>query len=161
MSKASRKAKANRTQSTLPAAESLQSKPATSTHAQAQGTPPASAAERSLPAPVQAGKPEATTSVAKKPASAVPTGRTNKVSMEFFNSEAKKVCVAGSFNDWAPDASPLSSAGNGRWVCDLAVGPGRYEYCFVVDGAWQADPNAKETVANPYGGHNSVLVVSN
>jgi len=40
------------------------------------------------------------------------------------------------------------------------VNPGRYEYLFVVDGQWLPDPNAKESVANPFGGRNSVLRVS-
>jgi hypothetical protein len=50
--------------------------------------------------------------------------------------------------------------GDGRWEGDLAVGAGRYEYLFVVDGQWLPDPNAKETVQNPFGGRNSVLTVS-
>jgi hypothetical protein len=29
-----------------------------------------------------------------------------------------------------------------------------------VDGQWLPDPNAKESVENPFGGRNSVLVVS-
>jgi hypothetical protein len=43
----------------------------------------------------------------------------------------------------------------------LAVEAGRYEYMFVVDGQWLPDPNAKESVQNPFGGKNSLLVVSN
>ncbi len=86
--------------------------------------------------------------------------RPNRVSLEFVKPEAKRVCVAGSFNEWEPESTPLSPAGNGRWVGDLAVKPGRYEYLFVVDGQWLPDPNAKESVANPFGGRNSVLVAS-
>jgi 1,4-alpha-glucan branching enzyme len=74
--------------------------------------------------------------------------------------DAKAVFVAGSFNGWQPEKTPLSPKGNGRWVGDLSVKPGRHEYLFVVDGQWLPDPRAKETVANPFGGHNSVLVVS-
>jgi hypothetical protein len=36
---------------------------------------------------------------------------------------------------------------------------GRHEYLFVVDGQWLPDPKAKESVQNPFGGRNSVLVV--
>lgn len=82
------------------------------------------------------------------------------VSLEFVKPEAKRVCVAGSFNQWKPETTPLSPAGNGRWTGSLNVRPGRYEYLFVVDGQWLPDPNAKETVNNPYGGWNSVLEVS-
>ena len=72
---------------------------------------------------------------------------------------ASAVAVAGSFNAWTPEQTPMVSLGNGRWVKDIAVSPGRHEYLFVVDGQWLPDPNAKETAANPYGGRNSVLIV--
>jgi 1,4-alpha-glucan branching enzyme len=86
--------------------------------------------------------------------------KTNRISLEFVKPDAKQVCVAGSFNEWKPDTTPLTLKGNGRWVGDLAVKPGRHEYLFVVDGQWMPDPNARETVQNPFGGQNSVLTVS-
>lgn len=82
------------------------------------------------------------------------------VSFELVKPDAKRVCVAGTFNDWKPEAAPLAPAGNGRWAADLPVKPGRYEYLFVVDGQWLPDPNAKESVQNPFGGRNSVFGVS-
>jgi len=82
------------------------------------------------------------------------------VAIEFVKPDAKQVCVAGSFNGWKPEATPLMKKGNGRWVGDLAVNPGRYEYLFVVDGQWLPDPNAREAVQNPFGGKNSVMIVS-
>lgn len=106
----------------------------------------------SKPAPAVAVKPAVAAKPVAKPAS--------RISLELVKSEAKEVYVAGSFNGWVPQKSPLSPTGNGRWVGDLAVGPGRYEYLFVVDGQWLPDPNARETVDNPFGGKNSVLVVS-
>jgi 1,4-alpha-glucan branching enzyme len=84
----------------------------------------------------------------------------NRVSLELVKPGAKTVYVAGSFNEWKPEKTPLIAAGNDRWVGHLAVKPGRHEYLFVVDGEWLQDPNAKETVENPFGGKNSVLVVS-
>ena len=42
-------------------------------------------------------------------------------------------------------------------MTELALPPGTYEYRLVVDGEWIADPSAKETVPNPFGGVNSVL----
>jgi hypothetical protein len=82
------------------------------------------------------------------------------ISLELVKPGAKQVAVAGDFNDWKPERTPLVQIGNGRWVGDLNVKPGRHEYLFVVDGQWVPDPNAKENVQNPYGGKNSVLVVS-
>ncbi len=82
------------------------------------------------------------------------------VCLEFVQPGAKTVCVAGSFNQWKPETAPLVQKGNGLWVGDLAVPPGRHEYLFVVDGQWVPDPKANETVQNPFGGRNSVLTVS-
>jgi len=83
-----------------------------------------------------------------------------QVVLEFVNPAAKRVCVAGSFNNWQPERTPLRLSGNGRWSGDLKVAPGRYEYLFVVDGQWLPDPNARESVQNPFGGKNSVLTVA-
>src|ERR1039458_4109920 len=83
-----------------------------------------------------------------------------RIVLELVNPAASQVFVAGSFNDWQTEQNPLAAAGNGRWAGDLKVSPGRHEYLFVVDGQWLPDPNAKESVANPFGGRNSVLMVS-
>ena len=83
-----------------------------------------------------------------------------RVSLELVEPAAQQVYVAGSFNNWKPDTTPLAALGNGRWKGDLKLGPGRYEYLFVVDGQWRPDPNARETVQNPFGGRNSVVMVS-
>jgi 1,4-alpha-glucan branching enzyme len=94
-------------------------------------------------------------------ATALPTPRgPGRVALEIRQPGAQHVCVAGSFNDWKPEQTPLAPAGDGRWVGALEVRPGRYEYLFVVDGQWLPDPNACESVENPYGGKNSVLMVS-
>jgi hypothetical protein len=90
----------------------------------------------------------------------VPAGGPARVSLELVKPEARKVYVAGSFNEWKPETTPLQAVGGGRWKGDLALKPGRHEYLFVVDGQWLPDPNARETVTNPFGGKNSVLKVS-
>jgi hypothetical protein len=82
----------------------------------------------------------------------------NQVSLEFRAPQASQVSVAGSFNGWKPEKTPLVRTGDGNWVGKVAVSPGRYEYLFVVDGQWVPDPKAKENVQNPFGGQNSVLV---
>jgi len=96
---------------------------------------------------------------ATKPA-AVKTPAPPRVVLELVNPAAKQVFVAGSFNNWQPEQTPLAPAGNGRWAGNLKVRPGRHEYLFVVDGQWLPDPNAKESVENPFGGRNSVLTVA-
>ena len=83
-----------------------------------------------------------------------------RVSFELIKPGAKSVYVAGSFNDWKPEQAPLAATTNGRWVGDLTLQPGRHEYLFVVDGQWIPDPNAKESIQNPFGGRNSIIGVS-
>jgi 1,4-alpha-glucan branching enzyme len=95
--------------------------------------------------------------VAQQPKPTVAAAKPNRVSLELVKPEAKSVSVAGSFNGWQPESM---KGANGRWFGDLAVKPGRHEYLFVVDGQWIPDPKAKETVGNPFGGKNSVLIVS-
>jgi 1,4-alpha-glucan branching enzyme len=80
--------------------------------------------------------------------------------LEIFQPDAIDVCVAGSFNDWKPQATPLVPLGNGKWAKELTLPAGRYEYRFVVDGRWISDPKAKELAANPFGSENCVLTVA-
>lgn len=81
------------------------------------------------------------------------------VRFEFTHSTVSTVCVAGTFNQWQPEAKTPHSAGNGRWLRETALTTGTYEYCLVVDGQWIPDPRAKDYVPNPFGGMNSILRV--
>ena len=81
------------------------------------------------------------------------------VRLEFTHPTAATVFVAGTFNEWRPATTPMICLGNGRWMKELVLPPGRYEYCLVADGDWMADPLAQETVPNPFGGLNAVLRV--
>lgn len=84
-----------------------------------------------------------------------------RIQIEFVHPTASAVGIAGTFNDWRPDAAQMLSVGDGRWLKELALPPGVYEYRLIVDGAWMADPRASETAPNPFGGVNSVLRVNN
>lgn len=85
--------------------------------------------------------------------------RTPHVRLELTHPNAREVCLAGTFNAWHPAATPMVALGDGRWVKELTLTPGRYEYRFVADGEWLADPGAAEVAENGFGGLNSVLVV--
>jgi 1,4-alpha-glucan branching enzyme len=89
-----------------------------------------------------------------------PGPRLVPVRFEYNNPTAKTVCLAGSFNHWQPEAKTLHSSGAGNWWKETALAPGTYEYCLVVDGQWMPDPHAAESVANPFGGRNSILHVA-
>jgi len=82
------------------------------------------------------------------------------VQFEFTDPTARMVCIAGTFNDWKPEAKPMHPMGDGHWLKETVLPPGTYEYCLVVDGKWIPDPRAKETVPNPFGGVNSLLKVA-
>lgn len=73
---------------------------------------------------------------------------------------AQQVAVAGDFNNWSPNATPMLR--NGREDCFhalLPLQPGRYCYRFVVDGSWKHDPSNNYVEANPFGELNSVLEI--
>lgn len=82
-----------------------------------------------------------------------------RVYLQFVHRCASRVSIAASFNDWRPSVTPMISMGRGWWTKGLVLPPGRYEYCFVVDGQPTPDPNAAETVTTQDGRLNSVLVV--
>jgi 1,4-alpha-glucan branching enzyme len=87
-------------------------------------------------------------------------GKTSQiVQVEYIDPTASAVAIAGGFNDWRPEATPMVSLGEGRWRKELVLPPGIYEYRLVVDGEWMPDPLAQATAPNPFGGLNSVLKV--
>jgi hypothetical protein len=55
---------------------------------------------------------------------------------------AKKVSLAGTFNDWNVDEQPMKGpAADGRYETTLPLASGTHEYKFVVDGdQWFSDP---------------------
>lgn len=79
---------------------------------------------------------------------------------EFTNQAAQKVCVAGTFNNWTPEDCEMTRLKNGKWVKDVTLPPGIYEYRLVVDGSWMPDPSADHAVTNPFGERNSLVTVT-
>jgi len=73
---------------------------------------------------------------------------------------AQKVALAGTFNGWDPNRTPLRNEGDGVWRVFLPLTKGQYEYRYVVDGQWQTDSSATQVSPNPFGGHNSVLTIA-
>jgi 1,4-alpha-glucan branching enzyme len=83
----------------------------------------------------------------------------HSIRIEFAHPTAASVAIAGTFNDWRPGVTQMVRVGDGRWLKDLSLPPGRFEYRLVVDGAWMPDPRARETAPNPFGELNSVLKI--
>jgi hypothetical protein len=75
--------------------------------------------------------------------------------------DAKRVAVAGTFNQWDQNAAPLVLAGtDGVWTTTLALPVGQHQYAFVVDGrSWIVDP-AAPAVDDGFGRRNSVVAVT-
>jgi len=71
--------------------------------------------------------------------------------------DAQRVMLAGNFNAWNGGELQMSLSSRG-WELPYVLAPGIYEYKFIVDGKWIADPDNPFT--NGEGdGINSVLVV--
>jgi hypothetical protein len=76
------------------------------------------------------------------------------------NPQVRQVSVAGTFNDWDPDATPLKPE-NGVWVTILVLRSGTYEYMFVENNErWVTDPLAVKTRDDGFGGTNAVLDIA-
>lgn len=68
----------------------------------------------------------------------------------FYAPVAKKVSVAGSFNNWNIKEYPAKKDSKGSWTARVSLKPGRYEYKFFVDGSWIRDADSpKKTIAKP------------
>jgi chromosome partitioning protein len=73
---------------------------------------------------------------------------------------AKNVQIAGDFNNWQPQETPMQKVGDsGVWQTQLKLPVGRYRYRIVVDGQWQQDPYNELTEINPFGEYNSVVEI--
>ena len=112
--------------------------------------------------------------IAVAPAAA-PSGRTTAQKIEDFYGvkqfgeevvfsarfeQAKRVLIAGDFNNWSPESTPMVRNGNpAKWTMSLPLRPGRYRYRFIVDGKWVTDPNNKFVEANQFGELNNIVEV--
>ncbi|MBN1764715.1 MAG: AAA family ATPase [Sedimentisphaerales bacterium] len=88
--------------------------------------------------------------------------RRNQGRIEFvaLYPQAESVQLAGDFNNWQPDNTPLERHdNNGRWSVELPLAQGRYRYRYVVDGQWQGDPYNQNIEPNEFGEYNSLVEV--
>ena len=74
------------------------------------------------------------------------------------NANAKKVILAGSFNNWNEHKEAMVFQ-NGVWTSTLNLPGGKQTYKFIVDGKWMTDPGNPLTEDDGYGNINSVLFV--
>jgi len=74
---------------------------------------------------------------------------------------AESVTVAGEFNNWDIRATPMKRQKNGDFIVVLELERGReYRFRYCIDGdRWENDRHADRYKPNPYGGHDSVVVL--
>ncbi len=72
---------------------------------------------------------------------------------------ASKVQLVGDFNSWQEPIELNDDDEDGIWITIARLDPGTYQYKFIVDGTWQADPNNPMDADDAHGGRNSVVIV--
>ncbi len=91
------------------------------------------------------------------PSKVSPVVNGNEVTFSYYAPLAKEVYLAGSMNEWNSSADLMEyDAATGYWNKTLTLNKGTYQYKFVADGNWFADPLNPET---DFG--NSVVTVTN
>jgi len=70
----------------------------------------------------------------------------------------KNVFLAGTFNGWSTDETPMQRVGESFQLM-LLLTEGEYQYKFVADGNWITDETAGAFRDDGYGGRNSVVEV--
>ncbi|QHL86183.1 hypothetical protein GU926_01455 [Nibribacter ruber] len=70
--------------------------------------------------------------------------------------QAKRVSVAGDFNNWNPEGNPMRKVGN-DWQLPVFLPMGKNRYKFIVDGEWILDPANPLWEQNEYRTGNSIL----
>lgn len=81
------------------------------------------------------------------------------VEFKLYAPSAKKVVLSGSFNKWDTKRLSGKKDSRGNWVVKTSLKPGKYEYKFFVDGAWQNDSSCAYCIPNAFGTHNCVVEV--
>lgn len=91
----------------------------------------------------------------------VPQSKDSLMPVEFtyYAPHAANVEIAGDFAGWQTGKHKLTKAADGSWHLKLMLPPGRYQYQFVIDGAWTADPSCPARVSDDFGRENSLLIL--
>jgi len=85
--------------------------------------------------------------------------RKKPVELKFYAPQAKRVSLAGSFNNWDTKELTAKKDSKGNWAVKTRLKPGRHEYKFFVDGSWANDPRCNSCVSNSFGTQNCTLEI--
>jgi hypothetical protein len=110
-----------------------------------------------------------------QPATSHPFKTTNQKIEEFYGAKqigaevifavhfdyARSVLLAGDFNNWTPQSTPMITGDRpGDFRKAIKLPPGRYKYRLVVDGQWVTDPNNRHVELNQFGELDNVVDVA-
>jgi len=84
---------------------------------------------------------------------------TKPIEFKLYAPQAKRVTLAGSFNNWDTRTTAAKKDSKGNWTAKVNLKPGRYEYKFYADGSWLNDPRCHSCIANTFGSQNCTLEV--
>ena len=84
-------------------------------------------------------------------------GKPHRFQLKGFT-DARHVMLAGNFNAWRPDKLSMKKISDG-WELPSVLGPGNYQYKFIVDGHWMTDPANASIVNDGKGNRNSFMVI--
>ena len=88
------------------------------------------------------------------------TGSARRVEFFFPGVPGCRIMLAGSFNDWDPEAAVMDyDARRGGYSTVLTLAVGEYEYKFVRGEEWMTDDGNPNFAANDFGTLNSVIKV--
>jgi hypothetical protein len=73
---------------------------------------------------------------------------------------AKKVILAGSFNNWNESQVQMERDASG-WHAETYLGDGTYTYRYIVDNKWMDDSTNPNKLPNEFGEYNSVVTLGN
>ena len=69
-----------------------------------------------------------------------------EVTFIYNNPDAERVCLSSAFNNYSPNATQLTQNADGVWEITIIMKQGVYQYKYVVDGEWTADPDVEEKI---------------
>jgi 1,4-alpha-glucan branching enzyme len=81
------------------------------------------------------------------------------VEFTFYSPESMNVYVSGEFDGWDTQSLPMKKDKDGVWRSRVKLLPGRYEYKLFADNTWVENLPDAETVSNPFGTQNFIILV--
>lgn len=76
--------------------------------------------------------------------------------------EARSVHLAGEFNDWNTQATPLKKLKNGSFILELKLKENaEYQFRYLVDQErWENDHHADRYIPTPFGDSDNFIVIT-